>query len=324
MAENLSPESVSNEGENTKTGVTEKKTKGVSKNTTKQSKPQKEAAPQKQKKKSEAKKSAAPVVKKAKVKNGAKGKVQAKTTPVDGNDGPQVENKEKGATQEGVTENLLSQAPKAPPAQNSLLATANPDMILNMAIAYRDQINASGQNVDKPTLYDQVHNPETGLLKKLQEVRPGAGVKTADFDKVVTQITTKVEALLGGYKPEPGTTYVAPAVTITHQPTPPASAAQPTHIVHVPYDPTKQAPSAQPAPKPLTPKEMLEQKFGKILAVLNKDKETRIVHSHHVKDFCKLNSGNHFKFEYNHETMVLSGEYFNEKCEEVFSLKKSS
>lgn len=268
-------------------------------------------APKKQPAKAPKKAAAKPVKKKAAAKKAAK-KTAAKPA-------------KKNAAKEEVVVTETPQEPVAPPAppviqQNSLLASANPDMIINMAIAYREQVATAGNTIDKGLLYEQIYNPTTGVLKKLNDVRPGAGAKLADFDKVVLDIKTRVGALLTGFQPAPGSTFSAPEVNQAPPSNP--TLPQPTHIEHTRFN--HQKPAEVVVEKPLTPKEALAKKFGKLLAVLQDQRAKMVCHVNHVEDFCMLNSKDGYLFHFNRATETLHGSYFGgqEKIEEHFPLTK--
>ena len=264
-------------------------------------------APKKQPAKAPKKAAAKPVKKKAAAKKAAPKKTEAKPAKKNVAAKPEV---------------ILPQEPAAPVIQqNSLLASANPDMIINMAIAYREQVATAGNTIDKGLLYEQIYNPTTGVLKKLNDVRPGAGAKLADFDRVVLDIKTRVGALLTGFQPAPGSTFSTPEVT-----PPPANQLsapfKPTHIEHTRFN--HQKPAEVVVEKPLTPKEALAKKFGKLLAVLQDQRAKMVCHVNHVEDFCKLNSKDGYLFHFERAKETLHGSYFGgqEKIEQHFPLKK--
>ena len=264
-------------------------------------------APKKQPAKAPKKAAAKPVKKKAAAKKAAPKKTEAKPAKKNVAAKPEV---------------ILPQEQPAAPViqQNSLLAYANPDMIINMAIAYREQVATAGNTIDKGLLYEQIYNPTTGVLKKLNDVRPGAGAKLADFDKVVLDIKTRVGALLTGFQPAPGSTFSAPEVNQAPPSNP--TLPQPTHIEHTRFN--HQKPAEVVVEKPLTPKEALAKKFGKLLAVLQDQRAKMVCHVNHVEDFCKLNSKDGYLFHFNRATETLHGSYFGgqEKIEEHFPLTK--
>ena len=259
------------------------------------------------------------------IKEGSKKKTSAKSDkkPVKANKkkGPAKNAKKnpavsqpKGEKIDPAVTNTVTNTTPPPPPPNSLLANATPDMVINVAIGFRDSLLARGKNTDRALLKDQIYNPQTGILKKLHDMRPSAGAKVGDFNKIVAEIESLASSLLGGAT----TTNTIPDTNATGMQHMPAS----NHSTFIEQAKVQLPPSV--IEKPLSPKESLEKQFNLIYKHLENYRATRLCHANNVDDFCKLNTRNGFVFSFDREKEILKCTYLGGDLnkEKEFKLSK--